>query len=185
MKLVHGLRAIVFLLPILMINLICPTFAADLPPPTFPPPSGVVLLKLLPSQLHVLRDLNPLCAAKLVGNAVERSNVAAVQLSATARPRCLLSKSEINKIRKGDTLRSEDRSTNAVIVLRVIALRQRGVNLLRVDQNYGGSGTVVRFVVVSVVRDRRSQVLLLVRELLPPSIASNGAARAYANERKY
>jgi hypothetical protein len=155
-------------------------------PPRLPSPShSSVVLNLAPGQIEILRRIDPACAAKLVGNASERGNVSALDLSAGARPLCLLLAAAAVQIRQGDALRREDSAANTVVIARAIGLKQTGVNLLRVDQNFGGARTLIRYAVVSVVLDRTTHTILLMRDLLPASVESDAAAIEYGNARIY
>jgi hypothetical protein len=144
-----------------------------------------LVLEFVRPQLDVLRRIDPACVVKLVGDATERGNISGLDLSTEARPHCLLSSAESDQLREGEALRRDDPSNNTVAIVRVLPLKHEGVSLLRVDQNFGGALTLVRYVVVSVVLDRASRMLLLSRELLPASTASDAAAIEHSNARQY
>jgi hypothetical protein len=109
----------------------------------------------------------------MVGNAAENGNVIALNLSDTGTPRCLLTQAEADKIRKGESLVRGNSAENSYVSVRPLALPQSGQNLLRVDQNWGGSNTLVRYALVSVVGDSAGRHMLFLLKILSEKIKND------------
>jgi hypothetical protein len=146
---------------------------------------GKLSYSIFPDQLEILSRLDPVCAAMTVGNAVQTGVVAAIDLSASAKPKCLMSAKEADAITKDGSLVQDNLAENTSTRLRVIPTTSRTADIIRVDQNWGGSTTLVRYAIVSIVRDNKRRMFLLVREVMPPTVASDSAAVRYVKIRGY
>jgi hypothetical protein len=112
-------------------------------------------LKYATRQLERLGELPAPCFARLVGNAQSADVVTALALQ------------------QSNDCGGQAAGTTASV--RVIPLKPAGMNLVRVEQNFGGSYTLVRYSIVSIVIQPTpsdsgvNETLILVRRaLLPP-----------------
>jgi hypothetical protein len=129
--------------------------------------------------------IDPDCAARLVGNAARSSDIAGLDVTSSHGSSCILSQAAANSIRRGEFLARENSSDNSIVLAKAIRLPNSSVALIKVEQNWGGSASVIRYAAVSVFVDRLGRQLLLTRELLPPSILSDDAAIRYVAGRRY
>jgi len=107
---------------------------ADLPVDS-PRDAVAISMPYAQDQLGKLNKIAAPCLARLVGNVAGDDAITALALTGSDAMNC--------------TGPSPD--PNGRAVAKVIALRPFGLNLVRIDQNFGGSFTLVRYVIVSVV----------------------------------
>jgi hypothetical protein len=135
------------------------------------------------NQIWKMSRIDPLCDVQLVGDAASSGRTTAIRLTGDVEPKCVLSEQERTAIATGQVLtRTVSGSTISVAI---IPLRQRGVNLVRVDQNFGGSSTIRRYAAVSIVHGNLVRRMLYLHELLPATIQSDASARRHSNSKKY
>jgi hypothetical protein len=135
-------------------------------------------LTLVPDQMSLLKRIDYRCLPDVFTNWAERHSglYTAVILTHKGRPVCIDG--------AGPDLKPNTRAWG-----KVIALRRRGMNLIRLDHNFGGSGTFTSFGLVSVVERRISapgapqsrQEILLLHYELPVPIDDDRSAAALAN----
>ncbi len=151
---------------------------APLPKP--PESSQTIRLKLVADQLSPLRHLDPVCAKMLAPNFAGKGIVSAIGIDGSGANRCSFSDEEAAAVTENGTLWHRD-SAGSSVGLTVIPLRKYKANLLRIESNGGGSLSLVTYLVVHVMSDG-GRKHVLVRSVLPASIASDAAAVTYAEK---
>jgi hypothetical protein len=121
--------------------------------------------------MSLLKRIDYPCLQGIAGDWLKDGPYTAVILVENGRPRCIDGK-------------GPDPEAGSTVWGKAIALRRRGVNLIRVNQNFGGSGTLTTYGLVSVVRRRiatEREDVLLVHYVLPPGTIDDRSATALAN----
>jgi hypothetical protein len=125
--------------------------------------------------MSLLKRIDYSCLQGIAGDWLKSGPYTAVILVENGRPRCIDGK-------------GPDPEAGSMVWGKVIALRRPGANLIRVSQNFGGSGTLVRYGLASVVHRRmgsRNEDLLLIHYMLPASVTNDRSATALANRIAY
>jgi hypothetical protein len=91
---------------------------------------------------------------------------------------------------QGDVLIHINPTTQTSTTIKTILLTSKTVNILRVDQNWGGSRSHVRYALVTIAKISNKKLLpqkliLFIHDLLPPTILSDTDAKKYAHSRGY
>jgi hypothetical protein len=123
-----------------------------------------VRLALASDQLRVLKTIGARCGRLLGGNAAVGPAVAGLLLPLEV-----------------DTCPPISDASRETATIAVVPLRARGVNLLRIEQNFGGTLNLVRYVVVTAVRGHEGRTLVFQRALLPADTQGDAQAKTRGN----
>lgn len=148
-------------------------------------PTRFLSIPLADDQLDVLRRLDPVCAAQLVGDAANDSIISAINLE--PEKQCDLRSNGREVMHEPDRgISFSDVSKNYSTKITVIALPPRGFNLIKVSQNFGGSQSIVRYAIVTALHGKWKTATkkttkaigpyILVNSVLPASIVDDKAA---------
>ena len=126
-------------------------------------------LRYAPAQLKELQEIPSECYGFLAGNFAKPSPAAALVVAHNGTPGCDLPPSS---------------AAPTAVTFKVISLKPIGLNLVRVDQNFGGSSSLRRYLLVSVVTrslpaaggDPASEKDLMNRGSLPDTVTDDYAA---------